>query len=200
MATQQDFALKGIIERIFLKKIYENITQNNPQFDWKINMTCETSRDLYDSRIIKFNKNTSEVITNYYVEIKVREKDWDDLMLEKKKYNDVSKLINRMDIKMNAECFTNITSEFLYISVTPNGTWLWNLTKVLDKIEWELKDCPVCTVDPSRGRIMKECTMLDKSKAKFFKYTNKDIDNTDENKIVKVMINQKQNLCIFRNW
>lgn len=188
---------KSITERIFLRKVYEEIIKSK-NFDFKIYMTDEAGSDKYDARLIKFEKNTCNIIQNYYIEIKVREDDWGDLMLEKIKWNNLKSLVKKMDFKTNRDCFLNIKSDIIYISVTPNGTWVWNLSKIIsDKTEWIIKNCPVSTVDPSRGRIDKEVFMLDKSKAKFFNIKTSDENNVDQIQIQKVLLNNKRNRCIF---
>lgn len=189
---------KSITERIFLRKVYEEIKKNTPNFDFKIYMTDESGSDIYDGRLIKFEKNTCNIIQNYYLEAKIRDKDYDEMMLEKIKWNNLKSLVKKMDNKTNRQCFINITSDILYISTTPKGTWVWNLSKIIsDKTEWIIKNCPVSTVDPSRGRIDKEVFMLDKSKAKFFNIKTSDENNVDQIQIQKVLLNNKRNRCIF---
>ncbi len=135
---------KSITERIFLRKVYEEIKKNSPNFDFKIYMTDETGSDIYDARLIRFDNQMSSINKNYYVEIKVRDKDYEEMMLEKIKWNNLKSLVKKMDNKTNRQCFTNITSDILYISTTPKGTWVWNLSKIIsDKNAWVLKTCPV---------------------------------------------------------
>lgn len=189
---------KSITERIFLRKVYEEIKKNSPNFDFKIYMTDETGSDIYDARLIKFEKNTCNIIQNYYLEAKIRDDDWGDLMLEKIKWNNLKSLVKKMDFKTNKDCFLNIKSDIIYISVTPSGTWWWNLSKMdIDNCQWEVKNCPVSTVDQSKGRVDKDVFMLDKSDGKFFNIKSTDKNNVDEIQIKRTLLNHKRTRCIF---
>lgn len=195
MNINDQFIQKSINERIILRKIFSKMSIN---YDWKYLLTDETSYDLYDGRLMKFKKDTGEIIENYYVEIKVRDTHYDELMLEDIKHKNLIKLAKKLDDKINKECMTMIDSKIIYISSTPQGSFLYNLSEIdFDKVEWQIKTLPVSTVNRSAGKIEKKVCFLSTKLAKFIPITSNDIVQNDDIIIKKVMINQAQNRCIF---
>lgn len=195
MNINDQFIQKSINERIILRKIFSKMSNF---YDWKYILTDETSYDLYDARLMKFKKDTGEILENYYVEEKIRDVHYDELMLEEIKYKNLIGLAKKLDDKMNKECMTMIKSKVLYISTTPKGSFLFNLSEIdFDKVEWQIKTLPVSTVNRSAGKIEKKVCFLPIKLAKFITITSNDIVQNDDKIIKKVMINQTQNKCIF---
>ena len=81
------------------------------------------------------------------IELKCRRKHYDDLILEKKKYDAL--------IKRAQEYGTRA----FYINSTPEGIYSFNLSALQD-LEWEMKYLPRKTDFPDRRNIEKEITML----------------------------------------
>ena len=81
------------------------------------------------------------------IELKCRRTHYDELILEKKKYD---ALIKRAQ-EYNTRAF--------YINSTPKGIYSFNLSALTD-LEWEMKYLPSKTDFPGRLNIEKEITML----------------------------------------
>lgn len=188
MATHQDSINASILERIYLKKIYHQFPR---EFDWKLQMTDEYGYDIYDGEILKFKKNSGQLISRIFVEIKVRDRFYPELMLERKKYNDLLSLVRKRDEKTLNDSGYKIESKIGYVSVTPEGTFWFNLSNIKE-FNWESKLCPVSTTDRSLGKTMKEVVMLDTQKARKFEFKTGEILNNDHLVIEKVLVHQAQ--------
>ena len=90
---------------------------------------------------------------NLYIELKCRQTHYDDLLIEKGKYDRL-----RYEAKENKMIP-------LYINSTPKGIWAFNLEKI--KIAWQLKDnLPSTTEFENKERIIKEIGFLSIRKGK----------------------------------
>lgn len=195
MGLQQQFLEKSIKERICLKNILQKLPT---EYDYKSYFTPEESYDLYDGVLMKFKKNTSELLGRYFIEVKVRDTHYDTLLLEKKKYEDLIKEVDRKDKITNKECFTDIKSKIVYVSVTPNGTYWFNLSDMeADKFEWLNEYHWASTTDKSKGRINKVVTYLDINKAKLINVKSTDTYVNDKVQLDKIKVSQRQQKCLY---
>jgi len=184
MATQKDYIEKSIKERLCLRHIFK---QFNNKYDWKWWFTDEQSYELYDALLIKFEKDSGNILEQYFIEEKVRDKHYNDLMLERIKLNKLKSLVQKYD-KRN---YNNKPSQIIYSNTTPNGSYWWNLSKIdLNQLEWKQELHWISTTNKSLGKELKWVTYL---KTDLAKWTNVNCYIKDEKKeIKKDIINQKQ--------
>lgn len=84
---------------------------------------------------------------NMDIELKCRRTHYDDLILEKKKYDALMERAQEYGTRA------------FYINSTPEGIYSFNLSALKD-LEWEMKYLPRKTDFPDRRNIEKEITML----------------------------------------
>jgi len=191
MVTQQDYIKKSILERICLKNIFQKLSNN---YDWKFYFTSEEGYDLYDALLIKFEKNGTKMLNQYFIEIKVRDKHYDTLMLERTKYNHLKDLVKKYD-KRN---YSDIPSEIIYINTTPNGSYWFNLSKInMEEQEWIQESHWSSTTDKSKGKELKWLTYLPLHLGKIIPVKSTDSVHYDNKVIERVMTNQKQNNGLY---
>ena len=89
------------------------------------------------------------------IELKCRNKHYDDLLIEKAKYD-----------KLVARAKKHLTIP-VYISQTPNGIYAFNLASIPHPI-WQIKGMPKTSHFNQRQFIDKEVGFLDINKAKFY--------------------------------
>lgn len=196
MATQQDYVEKSIKERIMLKNIFQKLTT---EFDWKYYFTPEEGYDLYDAVLMKFEKGTGNILNRYFVESKIRDTHYPTLLLEYKKMSDLKAEVKRLDNKTNKECFTNIKSSIVYLTVTPDGSYWFNLDKLeVDMIDWQEEMHWASTTDKGKGKILKKVTYLDINTAKYINVKPQDEVNNDVKVIERVMLIHKQTSNLYR--
>lgn len=97
---------------------------------------------------------------SFIVEAKVRNKNYDTLLLEQQKYVSL--------MTLSKEKGTDV----LYINFCQDGVYVWNLN-CLEEISWQYKECPRHTVDDDNDYITKSVTMLDKGSSSFFHFKEK---------------------------
>ncbi len=88
----------------------------------------------YDVEMIVFDRATGKKKTTYFIEVKVRNKDYPTIAFEKKKYDGINSEI----VKYKNRTSTDIKIEILYVSVHPSGTYVFDIDK-LEKnwVKWE---------------------------------------------------------------
>lgn len=133
--------------------IFSKIYTGTENLDYYKGYTPAEGFDCYDG--CGGYMNNGSITERHIYEVKVRDTHYDELMLEVKKLND----LNRKAKEFDANPY--------YISVTPQGTYIFKL-KDKSGYSWEKRQMPVSTVDPSRGKINKEFTLLDCKYADMF--------------------------------
>ena len=192
MATQQDYINKSIKERICLKNIFQKLTT---EFDWKLYLTPEDGYELYDGFITKFQKDTGIILNTYFVEIKVRDTHYSDLLLENDKYTNLTKLAKQYDSRN----YLDTPSEIIYISVTPEGSYWFNLSKIdFRQVEWLSEEHWASSTDRSKGKIMKKVCYLSTDISRQIKVKSNDIANNDEAVIKRVLLVNKQTSGLYK--
>lgn len=115
--TDDNFVEASKRERFALKHILPMIkSKMSPTYEWTEYITDIYSKDIYDCLLQAYINGSIE--RRYIIEVKVREKHWQELILETKKFRDLKKKI--FDDK----------AQILYINITPVATYIFNLTKL----------------------------------------------------------------------
>lgn len=179
--TQNKFYEKSLLERGYLKLIFDKLPTT---YDYKTWMTPAEGYEVYDGVILRFEKGTSKLIDRMIVEVKVRDKFYPELILEKIKFDDLKKVRRQIDLKTKKECYIDIKTRIIYINVTPQGSYFFDLDKLQKDFEWIEETHWISTTDKSKGKTLKSLTMIDYTKGKLFNIKTGDYINT---KAVEVM-------------
>lgn len=191
MSIQEQFRQKSIKERILLKKVLTYIP-----FEYKSYMTDETGFDPYDCLLYLFKDD--KFIQRKFIEVKVRDRHYLTLMLEKNKLKNLISLVKQKDLKFSKDTLSDEKSGIVYLSITPYASYWFDLDKInLKELEWVNEMHWVSTTDQSKGKIMKEVTYLDINLATKYEVTSNTIEDKDDVKIEKIMDNQRKYKCLF---
>ena len=137
--SQEKFHLASKRERELLTKIIPLLMKNR-SYDYTL--TPIEGFDKYDG-ILMYNGKM------ILLEVKIREKHYDQLYLEKIKYDDLMKI--KKEGKYDA---------IYYINETPQGIYMARIDdKQFNHISYVL--CPVSTMDPNKGKVKKAVYELD---------------------------------------
>lgn len=168
--TEQEYIKKSERERIMLNELFSKI-YNKTNITDNIYHTPAEGKDEYDSVVCRFKDGI--IYQNHIWEAKIRDTNYPDILFEKNKYNSLKKICKRFD---GAPC------EIFYVSTHPNGTYVFNITKIEkdNKLNWIKQEHNRSTVEKWRGKIEKELVYLPSSLAKFV-----DIKISDINRIEK---------------
>lgn len=156
-----------------LKKVFPSFWKYDIQF-------TEYQYEYYDAFFLVYDSNTHKLLKRVFIEIKIRDKEYDDYVLEKKKVGDIRKKLTDILGSLN-------DTMILYINFCPNGTYLWDITNI------EPNDCTEdmymnkATSISRSNKVKKKCKLLKRNEAKTFDYIY------NENQI---MINYKQNYLL----
>lgn len=192
MNMNEQFNQKSYNERLFLKKIFPILFPKD-KCDLHYYLTAEDGRDIYDGYVMLYDNTSGSIMSRGLIEIKIRETHYPELLLEKKKLDDLTNKANESGAIV------------IYISVTPQGTYVFNLTSIQkDKtFEWKNEELWISTTDKSKGKKMKKVTYLSCDLARKLDLTTNDLGRLImENKIVKtplekVLTFNKRQRCIF---
>jgi hypothetical protein len=193
MATQYDYTLKSLDERLVMKHLIP-IIYNQDKYDIEYYFTDEYGKDTYDCYVMGFEKETHTILKRQIIEIKIRDTHYPDLLLEKDKLTRLKQKAKESD------------ATIIYITTTPLGTYLFNLT-LLDKsssFHWSKEEHWKTTTDKSNGKKMKWVTYLSVDEAKLIDLKTSDIpryriEETKSKDLQKTIVKQKRNICIFRD-
>ena len=154
---QMKFYEKSLLERGYLKMIFDKLPT---AYDYKTWMTPAEGFEVYDGVILRFEKGTSKLIDRMIVEVKVRDKFYPELILEKIKFDDLKKVRRQMDTKTKKECYTDVKTRLIYINITPQGSYFFDLDKLEKEFQWTNEMHWVSTTDKSKGKIQKDLRKL----------------------------------------
>lgn len=194
MNTQQKFYEKSLLERAYLKMIFDKLPTT---YDYKTWMTPADGFDVYDGVILRFKKGTSELVDRMIIEIKVRDKFYPELIFEKIKYDDLKKVRRSMDLKTKKECFIDVKTRIIYVNVTPQGSFFFDIDKLSKDFEWVNEMHWASTTDKSKGKINKILTKIDYTKAKRFNVKTGDYINPKATQIMMVNHQRTKQLGII---
>jgi hypothetical protein len=163
--------------------------------NYKVYYSYSESKTKWDAKVYLFNEN-NECYKLVLIEAKVRDRHYDDLMLEVKKFNSLQAISKDWN-KENKKTFGNETPPIyvMYISITPIGSFVFNLTNKTEKdFEWKEEMHNKSTVFKGEGKELKKITYIPVSKAKYY-----DIITDDKrlNPIKPIIDNQKRNERVF---
>lgn len=191
MATQLDYNNKSINERIILKEIIKQLYDKN-RIDIQYYFTDVEGVDIYDGYVMVFEKGTGSIIRRHLIEIKIRDTHYNELLLEKKKLTNLKEKANESGASV------------IYISCTPEGSFVYNLTKLETEKEfdWVTEQHNKTTTDKSQGKINKTVTYLSTQLAKKIDVRQTDLDvlkrlKSSEETIIKATIKTKQRKSLF---
>jgi hypothetical protein len=180
-STQKAFYEKSLLERGYLKLIFDKLPT---AYDYKTWMTPAEGYEVYDGVILRFEKGTSKLIDRMIIEVKVRDKFYNDLILEKIKFNDLKKVKRQMDTKTKKDCYMDVKTRLIYINITPEGSYFFDLDKLQKEFNWVEEMHWVSTTDKNKGKALKSLTKIDYTKGKRYNIKTGDYINT---KAVEVM-------------
>lgn len=193
-ATQIKFYEKSLLERGYLKMIFDKLPT---AYDYKTWMTQAEGYEVYDGVILRFEKGTSKLIDRMIVEVKVRDKFYPELILEKIKYDDLKKVRRQMDAKTKKECYTDVKTRLIYINITPQGSFFFDLDKLQKDFNWVEELHWVSTTDKSKGKVMKSLTKIDYTKGRPYNIKTGDYINKKAVETMSVNHNRMRQLGII---
>lgn len=120
-------------------------------------MTPIGSKEHYDGFLILYDDMWKQE-RSYYIESKIRDRHYDDLLIEKYKIKEIKQLRKE----------SHSDAEILYINFSPIGTWVWNIDKLEreENLKTTTLNCPVTTVGDSNERKDKSVFLLLTEKGK----------------------------------
>lgn len=140
-----EFLLKARKERWVLNKYFNSLDRENNYIYSTV--TPEDGKDSYDGTLVIHSKSDNKS-TRFILEVKIREVHYPELLLEKKKCKQLLKKANEFE------------ADVLYITTTPKATYIFNITKLEDKLKWVKQYHWQSTVDKTYGKILKDVTFL----------------------------------------
>lgn len=188
MTTTEKFMMKSDIERVALNSIIPLLFKDK---DYQHYTTNSQSFDIYDAYVMLFNDE--KPMSRFMLEIKVRDRHYNELMLEKKKYEDLKKQASQSGASV------------IYISVTPVGTYCYNLSKIInDNTEWIKEEHWVSTTDKTKGKKMKSLVYIPTTESKMLPYNSSIAYRTYDDETNKVKMKEeskcmKKQFCLFKD-
>ena len=192
--TQNKFYEKSLLERGYLKMIFDKLPTT---YDYKTWMTPAEGYEVYDGVILRFEKGTSKLIDRMIVEVKVRDKFYPELILEKIKFDDLKKVRKSMDLKTKKECLIDVKTRIIYVNVTPEGSYFFDIDKLEEEFEWVNEMHWASTTDKSKGKINKILTKINYIKGKLFNIKTGDYINTKAVEIMNINHQRTKQLGII---
>jgi hypothetical protein len=193
-AIQTKFYEKSLLERGYLKMIFDKLPT---AYDYKTWMSPAEGYEVYDGVILRFEKGTSTLIDRMIVEVKVRDKFYPELILEKIKFEDLKKVRKQMDTKTKKECYTEVKTRLIYINITPQGSYFFDLDRLQKDFVWVNEMHWVSTTDKSKGKANKILTKIDCGKGKPYNIKTGDYINKKAVEIMGINHNRTKQLGII---
>lgn len=137
-----------------LKKIYPNL------FKYDIHFTTDTYAS-YDAFYHIIDSETHSIKKRVLIEIKIRDREFPEYILETKKLNSLKKI--RKDLGFNED-----EMSILYINFCPNETIIWNIDKINNDIV--TNEYNKATSISRTNKINKDVIMLKPSEGKQLNY------------------------------
>lgn len=161
MYFKDKFQEAAFNERVALHNL-ESLFNPFPQHSYFKHITPYDGNDVYDCLYQKHIEGT--IKKRYYIEIKVRNSVFPTYYMEPKKYKDIETIALK---NLSKEEF-----DILYINFTPEGTFLWNATNLLNnnKYNMDSKWANKATMASTTDKKEKDFYAFDKEDAKFYEY------------------------------
>lgn len=149
----------GKIERWCLEQLSKELTISD-KYVYRFYHTATNASICFDAMIKIYDKNFDKLLKILIVEVKVRDGNYDDLMMEKTKLNNLKKYTN----EWQKEGYS-IKPDICYICFDKTGSYMFFPEEMkLPKLTTML--CNKVTVDKSQGKVNKFVYLLDKKDAK----------------------------------
>ena len=167
--TEQEYYKKSVRERIMLDILFSRIYNKN-EFQDNIHHTPADSKEPYDSIVCRFDGTIKQ---NHIWEAKIRDANYTEILFEKIKYESLKKIAKR---------YEGAPSDIFYVSTHPNGTYIFNITKIEKegKLEWIKQQHNKSTVEKWRGKIEKQLIYLPIEWGKIIDIKVSDIDRVEK--------------------
>jgi len=163
MNINQQFERKALDERLFLKKLLPLI-YSNPELEPSFQFTPSHGKEVYDCCVCLFDSLTKSLVYRHIIEIKVRDRFYPTLLLEKKKLESLKKIASIAG------------SNIHYISVTPNGTFVFNLSEIEPELVFQMEEHWASTTNKSMGKVNKSITHIPIEKGIKFNVFTSDLE------------------------
>ena len=167
--TEQEYYNKSVRERIMLDLLFSRI-YNKSKLQDNIHHTPADSKEPYDSIVCRFDGTIKQ---NHIWEAKIRDANYTEILFEKIKYESLKKIAKR---------YEGAPSDIFYVSTHPNGTYIFNITKIEKegKLEWIKQQHNKSTVEKWRGKIEKQLIYLPIEWGKIIDIKVSDIDRVEK--------------------
>lgn len=150
-----DFEKSAYMERL----AFDNFrTLYNLFNDDNVIKTDYTGNDVYDVLVTKHNDGL--IYKRYIIELKIRDKAYENYVFETHKYRDLQK-IKKIDSDNN---------EIIYINFTPDGTYVWSIDKIIHKYNPVKMEMNKATMNSRSDKEEKSIYLLLPSDAKKYEY------------------------------
>lgn len=159
MKFTDDFEKREWLARQALKELQDIYPE---YFKWQIHFT-EGKYDDYDAYYFILDIEKQNIKKRVWIELKIRDTEYDTYILEKKKLNQLIK-------KRDDMFLTSDDVEFLYINYTPTRTIIWNITNIKDERQLERKVMNKATSISRDDKKNKEIYYLKPSEGKILNY------------------------------
>lgn len=159
MKFTDEFEKREWLARQALKELQEIYPE---YFKWEIHFT-EGKYDDYDAYYFILDIEKQNIKKRVWIELKIRDTEYDTYILEKKKLNQLIK-------KRDSMFLTKDDVEFIYINFTPTRTIIWNITNIKDEKQLERKVMNKATSISRDDKKNKEIYYLYPSEGKILNY------------------------------
>ncbi len=136
-----------------IQKLYPNY------FKYQINFTTG-KYDKYDCYYIVLDEEL-RIKKRIVIELKIRDRYFDEYILEQKKYNSLIKMRNELGLSKDE-------MSILYINLCVDGTYVYDLDKL--DLKWDTLVANKATCDSRTNKVKKSVLYLTKSSGKFIPY------------------------------
>jgi len=159
MRFTDDYEKREWLGREALKELQEIYPE---YFKYDLRFTTEKYAD-YDAFYFIIDEDTQKLRKRVWIEIKIRDTNYDEYVLEYKKLNQL--------IKKRDELFlTEDDVIFLYLNYTPNETIIWNISKIKEEGEVKSKVMNKATSTSRKDKMNKKIYYLKPSDGKRLDY------------------------------
>jgi len=159
----EKYTATGARERYCASNLFQYLTLKSDRYTYSFSSTNESDIIGYDGTLVIRNKWNLDIVGYFLIEVKVRDKHYDELVLEQRKYKGLMSHKNKFDKYLKNQ-YSNHTVGVLYVNFTPKGSYVYDLchlteSKQLPKLQNLTSD--KYTVDPSQGQSTKKTYYLE---------------------------------------
>ncbi len=121
----------GDRERYCLENLFKYMNLKQDTYEYHFVSTPSGIAICYDGELTIRYKATGTIISYHLIEAKCRMKDFDELILEKTKFNALKKEKNKKDKYLKSQWSDKIVG-MIYIQFTPSGSYLFDLLSLYE--------------------------------------------------------------------